>query len=215
MTPNNFDELSKKLAIQTSRRGMLRILAVGAAGAAAAAVGLGRSGVQADHTCLGGDAGTKTLGEACGDGGGGKNCCDPTGNLVCVNVGSTGAHRCECAEGFQDCGDGTCRATCGPQSCPEGSEACTPTGSTTQLCLAPCPTGQQRLADCTCGCPAGQVFCNNACFNPSSACDCHNKVFNATCCSCENPGQPSGKCKGALCTASGCTCENARRTDTF
>ena len=61
-----------------------------------------------------------------------------------------------------------------------------------------CPGDEVPNANCQCAgtCPSPNVFCNGCCFNPSTACQgLHNKNFNAQCCSCENPGQPSGRCK--------------------
>ncbi len=124
---------------------------------------------------------------------------------------------CECNQGFESCG-GQCLAPCtGGQvrqanctcACPTGTVEC-PTGSGT--CVSTnCPTGMTFNPNtCTCGCPSGQVFCNGACFNPATACSTckpNNKVFNIECCSCENPGQPSGVCKSEPCTAAGCPCK--------
>lgn len=275
MAPDTFDELAKGMAKTTSRRGMLRVLGLGAFGAAAVAVGLktDTTPAHADHVCNG-VTGTRLLGEGCNEGGGGRNCCAAS-NQVCVNVGSTGAHRCECAPGLVEC-NGVCAATCGgtTPTCPTGTSTCTPTGGNAAcypVCTAPqvrnattcacectgsCPANQVFDASCNCGCPAnlpnectatetcnaactggttwdpatctcacgtGQTDCTGQCVNVSTlqgqCAQCGNKVFNAQCCSCENPGQPSGKCKGAICTSTGgtttCTCENARRTDTF
>jgi hypothetical protein len=88
--------------------------------------------------------------------------------------------------------DATC--TC---VCPSGTVLCNGT------CVAnTCPPGQVfDPATCSCGCPTGQVFCGGACHDPLTECaGLHNKVFNIDCCNqganpCQNPGQPSGKCK--------------------
>jgi hypothetical protein len=44
------------------------------------------------------------------------------------------------------------------------------------------------------------VYCGGACQNPTTVCGgFHNKIFNIECCNqgypCQNPGQPSGRCK--------------------
>ena len=85
----------------------------------------------------------------------------------------------------------TCTCTCPVTTCDSGA------------CLAACPTGTSpNTATCSCDCPVvnGQTgtFCNGQCHYDAECCagraHC-NKNFNAFCCSCQNPGQPSGTCK--------------------
>jgi hypothetical protein len=143
------------------------------------------------------------------------SCACPSGTSACggacLAACPTGQTRnpttcaCECPSGTELCG-GSCVTLCTGGSvrnpttcaceCPAGTELC---GGN---CIAPCTGGQTRNpTTCACECGTGEVFCNGACHNVSTACaGCHNKVFNAQCCSCENPGQPSGKCKGTPCT---------------
>jgi len=178
MTSNDFDELTKKLAKPTSRRGVLKILGVGTAGGVLAALGIRGSTDAAPSS------GPAQLGEQCKQGGTGKFACDADNHLTCVQI--TGASRCECATGFVDCGDGTCRTDCSaPQTCPEGTRTCnngtcitcdtannftfdpvnctctcsTGTEFCNGTCVAACPSGQVRQTDCTCGCSAGTETC--------------------------------------------------------
>jgi len=115
-------------------------------------------------------------------------------------VFNTATCTCECASGTTRC-NGECVTNCtGGQvlqadctcACPTGSEVCQ--GN----CVASCSGGQTLdPTTCQCGCGPNEAFCNGCCHNVTDACAGeHNKVFNAKCCSCENPGQPSGKCKG-------------------
>jgi CXCXC repeat len=257
MDHQRFDEITKTLASGTSRRKMIKGLAIGALGTA---FGLRRAATTgAAPSC-------RALGESCRDD---SSCC-PNQHLFCDIVGATGAHRCECTTGFVACG-GVCvsiscpsggqfdPATCGCV-CPSGTELCgdaclgaCPDGqvrnSTTCACECPsgqefcggscltlctngqvrnpttcacecpsgtvqcdngacvsgaCPAGQTfNTTTCACECPTGQVFCNGCCHDPATACaGLHNKNFNAQCCSCENPGQPSGRCKNPPLTCS-------------
>jgi len=144
-------------------------------------------------------------------------CC--TGGTVacggdCVTGECTGANEefsfatctCVCASGFTRCNaTGECQANCtGGRVFTQGATSCTcecPVG--TQECNGVCVTttcsgGRTfNTSTCQCECPSGGVFCNGCCHDVTSACAGeHNKIFNVQCCSCENPGQPSGKCKG-------------------
>ena len=145
-------------------------------------------------------------------------CQCPTGTTTCIPTGGTaqcttnctggqvfnGSCQCVCPAGQELCG-GQCVALCptGQQrnsdctcGCPTGTETCTPTGGTAQ-CVTSCTGGQVLNANCQCVCPTinGQtgIFCNGACHYDSECSG--NKNFNAFCCSCQNPGQPSGRCK--------------------
>jgi len=171
----------------------------------------------------------RNLGQACKPGnapGSGVqgNCCATVAGedsgLECQFVGETGASRCECnaAAGFIEC-NGTCVGPSGiggPINCQISESACDcvcptslpdvcTTSGGTEVCVSrDCPEGQtfnEDTCQCAASCPAGQAFCNGCCHNISLACQgLHNKNFNAKCCSCENPGQPSGNCRGTKLT---------------
>jgi hypothetical protein len=136
-------------------------------------------------------------------------CGCPTGTVSCggrcVTACAGGQElnndcQCVCPNGGELC-QSTCRAACptgevrNPETCncacPTGTSAC---GGT---CVTTCTSGLVFNNACECVCPTvgGQagIFCNGAC-HYNTECS-GNKVFNAVCCSCQNPGQPSGKCK--------------------
>src|SRR5204862_6400734 len=106
-----FDRLTKVLAAERSRRGVLRGLAGGLAAAALALVGAGS--VAAKQNCV--DAGHPCEGK--------QTCCD---QLVCVSSGPGAAQRCTpCPRGTVFCKGGCCAAS---QVCDSlTSRSCTPT----------------------------------------------------------------------------------------
>jgi hypothetical protein len=151
------------------------------------------------------------------------NCASNEG-LVCEYVGQVGAQRCECntAGQFQQCGNQCFSANCaagtefecvedeqgelvGQCSCPAGTESCQPKNSSgdpvgSSVCVADCPEPRTLNNACECACPSGQQLCSPAgsglaptCVR--TTCTRRNQNFNANCCSCQNPGQPSGVCK--------------------
>jgi len=235
MTSNDFDELTKKLAKPTSRRGILKMLGVGAAGGALAALGMRGS----TATSAAPSTGPAQLGEQCKPAGTGKFACDASKHLTCTQI--TGAYRCECELGTIDCGDGTCRADCSaPQSCPDrtcdngtciscpsgfdfnsGTCTCTCPAATPEICngtcVAACPSGQVRQSDCSCGCSAGTVLCNGTCV---AACTAPLTLNTTTCtCTCPtgqvfcngqcfNPSTACGTCSNKVFNAQCCSCEN-------
>jgi hypothetical protein len=212
MDNKQFDSMVKAFGTGASRRGVLRGVTAAALGAVVAVTG---SGLFADDAAAkkakrkSRSARARHLGDACGN----SQPCASGENLECQFVGSTGAQRCECAAGFSNCG-GVCvrTGTNGPIGCEAVSACecvcpaarpteCTPQGSNTAICVDTTCGGNTNFTfnpdTCQCeqGCPnAGDVFCNGCCHTPSAVCR-RNQNFNANCCSCENPGQPSGNCK--------------------
>jgi hypothetical protein len=191
-----FDKLTRNLATGTSRRRLLQGSGAGLAVGLLALAGVRTeaAGRHGRHKKLGTQGATcRTIGGACQSD---ASCC-PNQHLVCTQVGSTGARRCECDQqgGFQEC-NGTCQSiqcpsgqprqadcTCG---CSGGQEACTTGGVT--ACYASCSGGQVRQADCSCDCPTGTVKCDNGnCV--SSTCP-GGQAVNTTTCSC---GCPQGQ----------------------
>jgi hypothetical protein len=122
------------------------------------------------------------------------SCGCPTGTVSCQASDETTAscHSTTCTGGkvFD-----TTSCSC---ACPENTTDCSGVCVNNQ-----CGTGQSFTCEGGCQCASGSVFCNGCCHDVTSACaGLHNKVFNADCCSCENPGQPSGRCKSAPLTCS-------------
>jgi hypothetical protein len=104
--------------------------------------------------------------------------------------------RCECGEDEELCGGECVSNVCtGGQVFNPSTCACG--------CPSPCPSTEQTQnpTTCACSCPTNQVFCGGHCHNPATTCEgLHNKIFDVDCCNqgvnpCQNPGQPSGKCK--------------------
>jgi len=191
---------------------------VGATGAHRCECNVGAGFEQCNNQCV--PAGTCGQPQGCPTG---TETCTPSGGTASCYATCTGGTvrnlttcACECASGQVLC-NGSCVAACSGNQvlnsscqcvCPTGTQTCTPTGGSA-ACYPTCPSGQVFTSSCTCGCPAGSTFCNGQCvpLTAGQVCPgCHNKVFNAQCCSCENPGQPSGKCRGVPCTTAGCTC---------
>jgi CXCXC repeat len=178
MDGQKFDRIAKTLAAGTSRRRVLKGLAVGALGAA---FGLRRGAESAAASC-------RAIGGPCQTTG---DCCSGQ-HLVCTQVGTTGAHRCECdlSAGFQEC-NGAC-------------------------VNAACPGGQTfNSSTCACGCPSGQALCGGRCVSTACAGDL---TFNSSTCTCTCPaGQTecpagSGTCvanctNGRVLNTSTCACE--------
>ena len=115
-------------------------------------------------------------------------CVCPTGQEVCQNA---------C---YDLCEDGEVRnpttCACG---CPSGTVLCN------GACVSNvCPSGSGQTFNettCSCTCAPNEVFCGGRCHDPNAECaGLHNKIFNVDCCNqgsnpCQNPGQPSGRCK--------------------
>lgn len=128
-------------------------------------------------------------------------------------VFNTTSCSCVCPASTPDSCGGICRSACAvgltrnPSTCacecPSGTVSCTPPGSTTATCASTTCSGGQVFdpATCTCACAPDEVFCGGLCHNPETTCaGLHNKIFNVECCNqganpCQNPGQPSGRCK--------------------
>jgi hypothetical protein len=226
MDSNQFDSIVKAFGTGASRRGVLRGVTAAALGAVVAVTG---SGLFSEDASAGHShkkqatrksrsaRGSRQLGQACSNTQG----CDTSQHLHCENVGATGARRCECDNGFVACG-GVCVALSGSGGplgcsfnasacaceCPADAPVCTPSGGGTGACVSrTCSSGTFNESTCRCevACGDNEVFCGGCCRNIDTACSgFHNKNFNAKCCSCENPGQPSGNCKGTPLTSDSC-----------
>ncbi len=133
--------------------------------------------------------------------------CDcPTGTELCdencLQLCPTGQSRnfetcaCECDTSCSVTGAIQDPSTC-TCSCPSGTEECN------GACVANTCSGGQTFdpVTCSCQCAPNEVFCGGQCHNPETTCaGLHNKIFNIECCNqganpCQNPGQPSGRCK--------------------
>jgi len=114
--------------------------------------------------------------------------------------------QCECGPGTEVCNN-TCRTPCEPGFQRNPTTCACECPADTRLCNGACVfdqcTGGQIFneATCSCSCATNEVFCGGQCHNPATTCEgLHNKIFNIECCNqgvnpCQNPGQPSGKCK--------------------
>jgi hypothetical protein len=224
MDGEKFDDLLKKVCTtRLTRLGVFRGLAVAAVATVTGSAFVSDDAVAGKKSKKARKkkraARERHLGDACKPGNPpGSNVqgnCADNEDLECQFVGQTGASRCECTTGFTAC-DGVCVQTGanGPIGCQAVSAcecACPSTAPDTCIVdntdpeVAVCvdetcggdPNFTFNPATCQCeqGCPEGQVFCNGCCFNPNTVCTRRNQNFNAECCSCENPGQPSNNCK--------------------
>jgi len=219
-----FDQLARRMAEPTSRRGVLKALGAGAAGAVAATFLKPFRGDAV--TCPAGTA-------ACGPG-----CCPPGG--VCTDS----VAGCCCPAGSTPCGPSCCssgvacidraRGLCG---CPAGTTQCTAGGAVRcckagQTCSVSCPTAAQNTprtcTSSTCKPPGGSCnFGGDCCsgFCNGNTCACvygANCATDADCCStqvchggtcvqgpCHHPGgscQAGGDCCSKFCNGNVCAC---------
>jgi len=117
------------------------------------------------------------------------NCVCPSGTEACPADSTTCV--IPCAAGLVRSAN-NCSCVCGP-----GTQLCNGNCVST-TCPSPLTFNSST---CGCSCPSGQVFCGGNCVDPATVCaGLHNKIFNVDCCNqganpCQNPGQPSGKCK--------------------
>jgi len=114
---------------------------------------------------------------------------------------------CVCPSGTPEICGGQCLAPCGAGFQRNPTTCACECPADTQLCNGACVfnqcTGGQIFNEttCSCSCATNEVFCGGQCHNPATTCEgLHNKIFNIECCNqgvnpCQNPGQPSGKCK--------------------
>ena len=215
-----FDQLARRMARPTSRRGALKALGAGAAAAAAATFLKPFRGDAAG--CPAGTA-------ACGAG-----CCPPGG--VCTNH----IAGCCCPSGSTPCGPNCCasgvacinsaRGFCG---CPAGKTQCNISGTlyccpAGTACSNTCPTASsftpRTCTSSTCGspgasCSGGGDCCSGFCDGNTCACVFGaNCATNADCCStqvchggtcvqgpCHHPGEPcqvGGDCCSSFCNGS-------------
>ena len=167
MSGDQFEDLTRKMAKTSTRRGVLKGLGAAAVGGVAAAVLKPFRGDALTTTC---PTGTSKCGNTCCPAGAAcanpaKNCCCAKGQAVCgdaccvagVACANVATSTCGCPKGATPCGSGA-----NLKCCAKGT-ACSPTNNTCQPVSTFNTTASTCCKSAGVGCTSGTQCCSNLC----------------------------------------------------
>lgn len=157
MDSGKFDRLARAIGAETSRRGVLRTLAGGAAALAAGSAGGGASAASR----------ARGFGEVCSKG---ADCVSGT----CGPKDSTGRRRCQCPPPLVACGGGCVNPLTDPNNCGGCGQRCRAVEGQSATCSAgSCVCDDCAGSDCYCLSDIdGRVFCAGVVFIEADGSGC-------------------------------------------